>query len=419
MIQQVRARLQGQWVTLTYDPTLRGWKGTLTPDGTSFHQPGGYFNIEVEAQNDTGQTATADGSSLQSLRLTVNERQPPVLTLISPEQGYVTTNQPTVTFTAVDETGGSGVDPESLAITLDGAPATGAAATAIAGGYRIVYTPAGPLAEGSHALAISIKDYDGNTGRLALAYTVDTIPPALTLKEPRYRTVVDTAAIEVAGTATDITQPVTVQAWVNGVMVIDEHPPYSGGGFRWDLPLTPGGNQISVTARDGAGLESQVQLFIIRLITQRTQAHVDALRALLALPLNQWGMAQRQEYLAAACWGAYNYTDLNRVTLAAAHLAEKFAAYGYQAGLEPVEPAPGRSLWEVGDFPRPALMNAYLGNIRRLRDMLAIPLPLPESMEALGYEDANRLERVLVALDAYSPYMDSAFYAGEIYAGEF
>ena len=72
------------------------------------------------------------------------------------------------------------------------------------------------------------------------------------------------------------------------------------------------------------------------LITDRSQADVEALRALLSTALTDWTAEQLAAFNQAASRGAYNYTDLNRVTAAMDDLNERLTALGYQTGYIPV-----------------------------------------------------------------------------------
>ncbi len=163
MIQQVRARFNGQWVLLTYDKASGTWQGEFTPSATSFTQPHGAYSIEVEAVNSSGAIVTATGEDREDLRLFVNERQPPRLVLVSPAEGYVTVNRPEIVVYGEDEPGGSGVDIASLEVWLDGQSVSGAVWQPVQGGYRVAYTPDQPLSEGPHTLEFRIADQDKNT----------------------------------------------------------------------------------------------------------------------------------------------------------------------------------------------------------------------------------------------------------------
>lgn len=414
MVQQVRVQFNGQWIPLTYNPNTGEWEGQFTPETTSFHQPGGYYNITVEAANDTGASTSVDGATEEALRLYINEKSPPTLTLISPSEGYVTTNKPEIVFYAADESDGSGVNIESLVIMVDGEAVEGAQWQLVESDYRISYTPPQALSEGSHTIAIHIADNDGNIALLKLSYIVDTLPPALVVSAPRYRSVVDWPSIEVAGAALDATAPVTVKVAIEGKQYAQTtvQPPF--GHFSWDVPLEVGGNHITITAMDGVGWQTSKELFVIRLVTDRNQQDLTALVKLLEKPSSAWSQEEKLLFLQAKDRGAYNYTDLNRVNLAAGHLAEKLG--GFTLSFDEI--SPGRTQWGEDDFPTPELMAHYLANVKRLAQIAPIQTALPEDMAGLTLADANAIEAVLVEVDSFTLYLNNAFYAGEIYSGE-
>ena len=70
------------------------------------------------------------------------------------------------------------------------------------------------------------------------------------------------------------------------------------------------------------------------LITDRSQADVEALRALLSTDLTDWTAEQLAAFNQAASRGAYNYTDLNRVTACMEYLNERLTALGYETGYQ-------------------------------------------------------------------------------------
>lgn len=105
--------------------------------------------------------------------------------------------------------------------------------------------------------------------------------------------------------------------------------------------------------------------------------------------------------------GAYNYSDLNRVELAVSELSDTY-------GLGLIT----KTDWTATDVPSEQLMERYLSNIRVIRtvcpDQSNLPV-LPEDMTRLTYEDANNIEKILVA--AYAGVAGS-YRSGEIYSGE-
>lgn len=262
-IETVRAKLNGTWHTLTYNSSKNAWEATVTaPGATSYHQSGGYYNVEVEATNDAGTTGTASGSNLTGLRLVVKERVAPVITILSPSSGaYVTNSKQPVVFTVVDEPGGSGVDLTSLVVKLDGTAVASntISTTAITNGYSVTYTPASAVRDGSHTVTVTVSDNDGNAATAkSTTFTVDTVPPTLNVSAPAEGISVNTQSLTVAGTTNDSTSsPVTIRITLNGT---DQGNVSVGanGSFSKTISLAEGNNSIVITATDAAGKTSSV-----------------------------------------------------------------------------------------------------------------------------------------------------------------
>lgn len=70
------------------------------------------------------------------------------------------------------------------------------------------------------------------------------------------------------------------------------------------------------------------------LITDRAAADLENLRALLSTPMEDWTAEQMAQFNQAISKGAYNYTDLNRVTACMEYLDETLRAYGYETGYQ-------------------------------------------------------------------------------------
>ena len=264
-IQTVRAQINGTWHNLTYNPKNQRWEATITaPGATSYNQPNGYYNVTVEATNTAGTQATADGTTIAGLQLVVRETVAPVITITSPTNGARVTNsnQP-VTFTVIDEAGGSGVDLESVVVKLDGSAVSAGEVThsAVTNGYSFTYTPASALGDGSHTVTVNAADNDGNNAvEKSTTFTVDTVAPSLNVTSPQNGTVTNTAAVTVTGTTNDVTSsPVTVTITLNsvdqGAVTVG-----SGGAFSKAITLADGANVIVVTATDQAGKSSSVTI---------------------------------------------------------------------------------------------------------------------------------------------------------------
>lgn len=262
-IQTVRAQVNGTWHTLTYDSTSGTYKATITaPGATSYNQPGGYYNVTVQATNTAGTTSQADGDDIAGLKLVVRETVKPVITITSPASGAVVTNnrQPVV-FTITDERGGSGVKLGSVAVKLDGSAVSSGQVThsAITNGYRFTYTPASALGDGQHTVTVNATDNDGNAAaQKSTTFKLDTTPPALNITSPAEGLITNAPALAVTGTTNDQTSsPVTVKVVLNnadqGAVTVE-----SDGAFSKTVKLAEGANTIVVTATDGAGKSSSV-----------------------------------------------------------------------------------------------------------------------------------------------------------------
>lgn len=262
-IKTVRAQINGQWHTLTLNPSNGRYEAEITaPSVTSYNQPNHYYNVTVEATNDAGTTVSASGTTIPGLQLQVRERIKPVVTITSPSNGArITNNKQPVLFTATDETNGSGVDLSSLVVKLDDVPVPSEqiSNSAITNGYSFTYTPADALSDGSHTVTVDISDHDGNTAdQKTTTFIVDTVAPTLNVTAPTEGYITNTAELTVVGTTNDVTSsPVTVKITLNsadqGAVTVN-----TGGAFSKQITLAEGKNVIVITATDAAGKSTSV-----------------------------------------------------------------------------------------------------------------------------------------------------------------
>ena len=141
------------------------------------------------------------------------------------------------------------------------------------------------------------------------------------------------------------------------------------------------------------------------LITDRTQADADRAAELVTKGLNGMTPAELAEYL-AGMKGAYNATDLNRVSEAVEYVAGQLRRYGYRVELQPAQ------VWTMTDIPTQADMDIYLGNLRTVRMVLNTPGSMPEvppDMDGLTWQEANDIERILTVLDSLLTLMTGSF----------
>ena len=261
-IASVRAQINGTWYTLTLSGTNTYTATVTAPGATSFNRSGGYYDVTVEATNTAGTVTTQNAAGLAALKLVVREKVAPVITIVSPTNGAsVTNNKQPVTFTVVDESGGSGVKLSSIVVKQDGTAAASSTitSTAITNGYSVTYTPASALSDGSHTVIITASDNDGNAAtQKSTTYKVDTVPPTLNITAPANELVTNSSSLVVRGTTNDATSsPVTVKMTLNNT---DQGSVSVGtdGSFTKTLTLVNGVNTIVITATDAAGKSSSV-----------------------------------------------------------------------------------------------------------------------------------------------------------------
>lgn len=270
-VSQVRVKINGVWTVLTYNSTSGKYEGTIAaPSITSYNvNASHYYPVTVEATDQAGNVTSKDDTDStlgNSLKLTVKELTKPVISFTAPTAGaYLATNTPSISFTVIDETNGSGIKISSLSIQVDGGAAltntsTGVTVSGITNGYQVTYVPQTALSDGSHTVAVNIQDNDGNAATaVSRSFTVDTVPPTLSITAPANTTTyTNVAFITVSGVTNDATSsPVTVT--INGTAVTVD----AGGNFSKSVSLSSGSNTITVIATDAAGKTTTVTRTVV------------------------------------------------------------------------------------------------------------------------------------------------------------
>lgn len=269
-IKKVRVQIDGVWTNLALSNGK--WTGTITaPSTTSYNLANRYYPVKVEVTNDAGTVVTKDATDAtigKALRLVVKELIKPVIKLVSPSSGaYVTSNKQPVVFEVTDEAGGSGVSLSAVQLKIDNtvykAGSTGMVSAAITNGYRFTYTPQTAMTDGKHTITLNASDNDGNAAvAVTSAFTVDTVPPSLTISSPVQNLITNKAALTIAGiTNDDSSSPITLAIVLNGT---DQGTVEVGsdGSFTKAVTLVEGTNSIVVKAKDGAGQTSSITLSV-------------------------------------------------------------------------------------------------------------------------------------------------------------
>lgn len=271
-VKTVKASINGQEYTLTYDESSGSYKATITaPSKSSYNNNDGhYYPVSVTATDDAGNSTTVtdtDATFGDDLKLKVKEKVKPTIAVTYPtDSATITSATPTITWTVTDDD--SGIDEATIAIKIDsGAYVTsGITTTATTKGFNCSYKIPTSLSNGTHSFSLKVSDHDGNAAtEVVTSFTVDTVPPALTITSPADGLITNKESLTVSGTTNDVTStPVTVT--VNGTPVTVQ----TNGSFSTTVTLKSGSNTITVVATDAAGLKTT----ITRTVTLDTGAPV-------------------------------------------------------------------------------------------------------------------------------------------------
>lgn len=174
---------------------------------------------------------------------------------------------------------------------------------------------------------------------------------------------------------------------------------------------------LTIVSASGQSTSTSFTLYygLLNLITDRTQADVSYVARLAAKGWSGMTEDERAQWL-TGLKGAYNATDLNRVGNAVTYVAGRLEEAGYAPDIDP------KINWTVSDIPTESQMETYLDNVRALRSAFTVPDSVPQvpaDMDGLTYQEANDIERIILAIDALiTNMMDAWFYSNEVYSGE-
>ena len=262
-VKTVQVVINGQTHTLTYNATTKKYEATITaPSTSSYNQNGHYYNVKVKATDEAGNSVTKDATDTtlgSSLQLKVKEKVAPVISITAPSSSAkLTNNKPVINWTVTDAD--SGVNPSTIKLIIDSQTiTTGITKTQSGKNYTCSYTPTTALSDGTHTIKVSASDYDGNVAtQKSVTFTVDTVPPELSVSAPVDNLVTNQSSLVVKGTTNDVTSsPVTLTIKLNGETEQTVEVG-SDGSYTKTLTLVTGENTIVITAKDGAGKTSTV-----------------------------------------------------------------------------------------------------------------------------------------------------------------
>lgn len=175
--------------------------------------------------------------------------------------------------------------------------------------------------------------------------------------------------------------------------------------------------ELTIVNSAGTSTTAEFTLYygLLHLITDRTQADVAYVARLAAKGWSGMTDDEKSQW-SLGLKGAYNATDLNRVGNAVTYVAGRLEEAGYAPDIDP------KIDWTVSDIPTESQMETYLDNVRALRNALTVPDSVPQvpsDMDNLTYQEANDIERIILAVDALiTNMMDAWFYSNEVFCGE-
>ena len=167
-------------VVLTVDGVASGAGLSARTDGVSFtpasDQAQGAHQVVLQVADNAGNLQTATWNySVDTI--------PPVISNLSPTGGgaglSTRTNNPRPVFSGTFSDSGSGVDPASIQIQLDGTDVTAQIQLAGTEAHTtFTFQPADNLTEATHTLIVQIADFAGNSTSAQTLVTIDLTPPA-------------------------------------------------------------------------------------------------------------------------------------------------------------------------------------------------------------------------------------------------
>lgn len=130
----------------------------------------GNHSITVNARDNVGNASSASAAFfVDSVSPNINNIQP---------QGTLKVSSATIAADYVDS--GSGINPASVSVSLDGSAMTGCTATA-----NHVSCPVAGLPDGAHSIMASIQDNAGNSSNGATTFAIDTVGPTVSGIQPQ------------------------------------------------------------------------------------------------------------------------------------------------------------------------------------------------------------------------------------------
>ena len=206
----------------------------------------GAHQVEVTVVDRAGNSAPVVPQSF------LVDTTPPTISITSPANGLFTNiNHAPIAISYTDS--GSGIDVSKLKVLVDGVDQTAQFTVTATGATG---SPVAALPDGVHTITATIQDLAGNPATATAAFTVDTVPPQITITQPANGLFTNASSLVVTGSVVDAA-PVTVT--VAGSAVPVQNGTFTSAGITLGTNAT---QSIAVVATDAAGNSSTVTLTI-------------------------------------------------------------------------------------------------------------------------------------------------------------
>ena len=190
-IVSARVFLDGQWHNAVFQSSTGDWAVTIAaPDLTSFHEPGGFYPMQLESTSSTNVRVDKDITDPilgNKLKLVVREETQPYVFIGHPIEGtFIDPDDLYFTFSLRDEHQGSQINISTLAFVLSGITyaynSPGMSVAPVTNGYDCVFYPPISLSQGAYMVRVSVTDNDGNLSEtVSVSFVVDIEPRPLHL----------------------------------------------------------------------------------------------------------------------------------------------------------------------------------------------------------------------------------------------
>lgn len=257
IVQPANDAITAQSSILVTGPVTGSGTLTVTVNGVAATLSSGTFSATVPlTAGSNAISAVVQDSQSRTAQATVTvlrDSTAPTLAVTPANGATLTVDRPTLTATYSDSSG-SGINVASFSARLDDLDVTAGFNAGPTGGS---FTPATPLANGSHALVVAVRDRAGNQTTVTSSFIVIvTAAPTIAIAQPANDAITAQASILVTGT---VTGSGALSVTVNGVAAT-----LSSGTFSATVPLSAGSNTVTAIVQDSQSRQAQAAISVVR-----------------------------------------------------------------------------------------------------------------------------------------------------------